>query len=233
MDHLCCRVFHVLYDPALCLAGFSESAPWCLFVCLWWLLLLFERPPLFAFLPHLLVNLVYICGVSGDDDDDVAHFWSSSVVVAPVQCTVSASPWPRMYVSLCVCVCVLVSVYQWAPVCLVFIYEIHECFGLSCRIAYLQPRLSPFWPGFLVGCSSVVCSVLSAVGCWLASNGAKWWPPRCPLQPSQSSLMAFYLWHNFLLCLPLWPRCWLNDNPAKPNRKPNQNEPHTDSESNC
>lgn len=27
MDHLCCRVFHVLYDPALCLAGFSESAP--------------------------------------------------------------------------------------------------------------------------------------------------------------------------------------------------------------
>lgn len=93
-----------------------------MFVCLWWLLLLFERHPLFAFLPHLLVNLVYIYGVSGDDDDDVAHFWSSSVVVAPVQCTVSASPWPRMYVSLCVCVCVCACICVSVSACVFGFY---------------------------------------------------------------------------------------------------------------
>lgn len=123
-----------------------------MFVCLWWLLLLFERPPLFAFLPHLLVNLVYICGVSGDDDDDVAHFWSSSVVVAPVQCTVSASPWPRMYVSLCVCVCVCLYLCISERLCVWFLSmkfmnasaylaELHTCspgsppFGLAFWLA--------------------------------------------------------------------------------------------------
>jgi len=85
-----------------------------------------------------------------------------------------------------------------------YLAELHTC----------SPGSPPFGLAFWLAAPPVVgCSVF--VVCWLFG---------CLLMalsgdPPPSPLMAFYLWHNFLLCLPLWLCCWLNDNPAKANRK--------------
>jgi len=164
----------------LYLVDFSGSAPWCLFVCGDSCCCLNAPPPslisFFTCWVYLVYMYIYIWCIWR------WWWWRCSLLALFICCCPCAMYCKRISPSLCVWVLVSVRAPAWECVCLVFIYEIHECFGLSCRIAYLQPRLSPFWPGFLVGCSSGcrLFGVRCLLAVWLPSNGAKWWPPTLP-----------------------------------------------------